>query len=291
MNAKPHHKVIFGSLLCCVLVLPVNAQTNPWSVSAGSGVSFYLGDLSYRPLSSTELMHPFAYVSLNYQMNAVFGTHLGFFLGKVSGADSLAGNKGQRDFHFKSNITDFHFLLDVDLPAAWRGLRRKSGLTKRLDHLPLIAGPKLIGGVGYFHFNPKAYYAGEWYALQPLGTEGQQTDLNYPDPYRLWQLNIKAGGEIGFHLNRRWRIDLFMHYTILFTDYLDDVGGYYPEYSDLAAMPNGELLTEFAYRRKDNALPKSGNPRGNPQSNDRYMSVGLKLNYTIGKGDLRQLRL
>ena len=44
----------------------------------------------------------------------------------------------------------------------------------------------LFGGVGMFWNNPKAYYQGEWYALQPLMTEAQNI-LEFNSIYR-WGL-------------------------------------------------------------------------------------------------------
>jgi hypothetical protein len=284
-------KAIGYLLLYWVSCMPTFAQENPWSCSAGSGVLQYLGDLSASPFSSEKTLHPYLYVAVNHQLTAVIGSSLGFMRGRVSAADSLIGKKELRNAHFRSPITDFHFLIDVDLQEAWRGFRRKSGLTKRLDHLRLVSGPKLIFGIGYFHFNPEAQYAGKWYRLQPLGTEGQRTALDYPSPYRLWQMNLKVGGELGFQLNRRWRLDVFGHYTLLFTDYLDDVGGTYADYNDLAQLPNGELVTNLTYRRSNGAIAKKGTPRANPETNDRYVNLGLKLRYTIGRGELKQMRL
>ena len=158
--------------------------------------------------------------------------------------------------------------------------------------------------------------AGEWTALEPLGTEGQyatllETDANFGiKPYSLWQIAIPIG--IGLRYRLADALDLSVDFAvrILFTDYIDDVSSNYVNLgvldSDLArAMSNksrdplaatgearnisgAKIITDagrdgISY----DVIPGYGheqisNKRGGKDINDMYYVTSFRIAYIIG---------
>ena len=265
-------------------------QQERFSLSAGSGGMYYLGDLTVDKLPQKKQLYPYFYLSARQHLSPVFSIDLAFMRGKVGAADSLTSRKALRNFHFRSPISDFHLLLGIDMRTFIRNMWKKDGIKKRFDHMEVLDGPRIMIGAGYFHFNPEASHEGKWWHLQPLGTEGQNIGGDYPDPYRLWQFNLKLGGEIGFRVSRHLRFDLYGAYSFLFTDYLDDVSGDFPDYNELLEAPRGELASEFTYRLRSNPNPVKGAQRGNPEIRDAYLNLGVKVTYIFSRAQLDQMK-
>jgi hypothetical protein len=145
-------------------------------------------------------------------------------------------------------------------------------------------------GIAGFYFNPKAQYNGTWYALQPLGTEGQGLPGN-KGKYSLFQVSIPYGVGVYYTINRKLRIGYEMGMRQTFTDYLDDVS---TVFADPVAIQNGnnsgtgdvaaalsnrsaEVLTEPLDLSNFGTVDK----RGDPKHNDSYMFVQLKIGYAL----------
>ncbi|MNE51174.1 hypothetical protein D3C80_1457890 [compost metagenome] len=127
--------------------------------------------------------------------------------------------------------------------------------------------------------NPRADYNGTLVELQPLGTEGQGTDLADRGKYSRIQLGIPLA--VGARLSLSPNIGLNIEYGIrfMFTDYLDDVGGY--RYVDpvLLAAANGPTSAALSNRSLD------GNrfgQRGSKASRDWYTFFGIGLMIRMG---------
>jgi len=154
---------------------------------------------------------------------------------------------------------------------------------KKGEKLPRLS-PYLMGGVGYFSFNPKAKLNDLWIDLQPLSTEGQGFS-EYPNRkfYRLKQLNFPVGAGIKYKISPLFNFTAECVYRILHTDYLDDVS---TRYIDQAVFSNhfmGEQLFQAQSlhdRQKElNAahISTKDDIRGNPNNNDAYFTINLKL--------------
>jgi hypothetical protein len=260
-----------------------------FNVSVTPGAMFYQGDLSGDINSNFKTTHFSIGADFGYRLNNFFNFSFGYTYGKLSGADSLVAGKEKRNFHFYTNIHDFHLLSFTDLNA----LRRKIWPKKtvgRGDWAPSFSGPELIFGVGYFNFNPKAEKDGVEYQLNKLGTEGQRLSSGaYPDAYNLWQFSIKYGLGFGYNLSRQLNLSMTLLYTITFTDYLDDVSGTYPDYQQLMKNPDGETVAYFTYGGRDGSQVKAGSSRGNPDKNDGYVMLGFKLTYTFGRSEFGRI--
>nr|HMT28632.1 hypothetical protein [Bacteroidia bacterium] len=123
---------------------------------------------------------------------------------------------------------------------------------------------------------------GEWYDLQPLGTEGQGTS-GFPDrdKYKRLSFALPFGGGVKIKLARRFGVTVEAGARRLYTDYLDDVSTTYPEKGMLLAE-NGELAVIFSDRSTDGQALNNGNrQRGNASDRDWYMFTGITLNYTL----------
>lgn len=103
-------------------------------------------------------------------------------------------------------------------------------------------------GVALMRHNPKTWYGGQWYALQPLSTEGQGL-ADYPGtkPYSLLQFTIPITGGFKYAINEQ--INLFLEFgpRITFTDYLDDVSTEYPSEAALRAA-KGDIAVSLSFR-------------------------------------------
>jgi len=146
--------------------------------------------------------------------------------------------------------------------------------------------PYLAAGFHLFHFNPQAQYKGEWYDLAPLSLEGQGL-AEYPDrkPYSLAQIGVPVAVGMRWASRQNLRIALEAGYRFTFTDYLDDVGGFYANPAVVAAN-KGAIAGALADRRSELNTAQSflepadaGTFRGSPRWNDGYVFVGLSFSY------------
>ena len=160
------------------------------------------------------------------------------------------------------------------------------------DASPPAFSPYLIGGVGYFHFNPQANLNGQWIALRPLHTEGEGF-AEYPDSkeYSLNQTNFSYGLGVSYQVGDRFNLRLEYITRNLHTDYLDDVHGRYIDPAVFSKYLTGNQLTDalLLYKRirpgakPDETTQSIGSIRGNPTNNDSYFTVVFKVGYIFGR--------
>lgn len=162
------------------------------------------------------------------------------------------------------------------------------------DDYPPKLSPYLLGGVGYFSYNPQGQdpLTKNWVDLQPLSTEGQGF-AEYPDrtPYKLQQVNIPIGLGVRYELSRLFNMRFETIYRVLNTDYLDDVSTRYidPSLYDTYFTPAKAAL---AKRMADKQIvpktnPLGGGRRGSPGEKDAYFSVNLKISLILGRNKIR----
>ncbi len=210
----------------------------------------------------------------------VIGLRLEGTLGEVSSADSTITGKSYnliskniRNLSFRSKIAE------IALTAEFHPLQ--------LLHIEIIRGvsPYIIGGIGWFHFNPQAQLKGRWIDLQPLHTEGEGF-TEYPDrkPYKLSQFNIPMGLGVRYELSELFNVRVEFVHRRLFTDYLDDASN--KTYIDPKLFSKYLSPVQAAYaealfnRSKDGSVPIF---RGHSQNKDAYMSLSIKLGVVLGR--------
>lgn len=222
------------------------------------------------------------FFSVNYK-NAIALRAEGTF-GKVTASDNTLENvkpttygRYERNLSFKSTITEVMLALEIH-PLFFK--KYKEG-----KKLPRIS-PYLVGGIGFFSFNPQAFLNGKWIELKPLSTEGQGF-IEYPDrkPYKLKQFNFPLGVGIKYKLTPLYTVSVECVSRILTTDYLDDVSTTYVDQSLFSHYLVGENLTNALLlndRQKEINPGHVTNPgwqRGNPASNDSYFTLNLKMSF------------
>ncbi|MEZ5014434.1 MAG: DUF6089 family protein [Chitinophagales bacterium] len=269
----------FTKLLVLLLISSgLSAQMAYWEVGIMGGVSNYYGDLTLDYVVPDE--SHIAYGGfLKYNFNQYQGIKVDIYSGTISGDDANSDRANQlvRNLSFTSPVTEIAVVYEYTI-----GGYRPVEFKRR-------AAPYVYAGLAGFHFNPQAYYEGDWYDLQPLGTEGQGTDyFPYREPYRLYEFAIPFGVGIKFAMTERWNIGLEYSARWTFTDYLDDVSRTYVN-RNLLIEANGIDAYNLSNRSGEYLVGdpldfQSNDWRGDPTNNDWYMFFGVTLSRNLIKG-------
>ena len=152
--------------------------------------------------------------------------------------------------------------------------------------------PYLFGGVGFFAFNPKAYFTnpitGEsaWYELQPLTTEGQGTALNQENPpYVLRQFSFPFGLGFKYHPSKSITLSVEYGFRKTWTDYLDDVSTNYVDNYALSQLAGQQAA--WLADRSGEVEPGYVNPAGMKRGDDTlddwyaYFNVSMSIGFDI----------
>lgn len=247
----------------------MHAQKLEFGIWAGG--TNYFGDLNTN--ANFQLVGPGAGIFVRNNLGTRFSFRHSFLWGQIEGRDDLSKNEFQRErnLSFKSNVMELSTNFEFNFLDFW--LHKKS----------LRFSPYISVGIAVFYFNPKAYYEGQWYELQPLGTEGQN-DENYTGRkrYSLFQLAIPIGGGIKYAFDRNWAIGIDFGNRRTFTDYLDDVS---TTYVSPISLPDGDLGIAYALSDRSTEIgEKKGEPgkqRGTSARKDDYFFFGITFSYTI----------
>ena len=249
---------------------------------AGIGKRF-VKDLNYGNNSFTYG----AYFSVLYK-NA-FGLRFEAALGKVSADDAIleniptsdiANTRFNRNVNFQSKITEYSLITEIHPLFVFINWDESESEPPRYS-------PYLLGGVGYFSFNPQTKLGNKIYDLQPLCTEGQGFKEYSDRPtYKLKQMNYPVGGGLKYEISNNVNIRGEFVYRILKTDYLDDVSTTYvnPDYYVTngftgTKLQNALLLSD----RQINKVTGPGGKRGSPTEKDSYFSFNIKVGITFGR--------
>lgn len=268
-------------LISLLAIVPVQSQSLLQRSELGLSVGGmnYLGDLNNQSMFGQ--VNLAAGLSARINIDPRWSVALGADYGHISGGnpDIIA----HRNLSFRSYVAEAFVRAEFNFFPY--GLRY--GTQK-------LYTPYIFCGFGMFKFNPMAQYQGEWYALQPLGTEGQGTSA-YPDrqKYRLLETCIPFG------IGLRYRISPTMHLTVEYgwrktnTDYLDDISTTYVGYDLLANDEgNGEMAAILADRTGEidpgyvNAV---GIKRGDDSLSDwyAYFNVSMTISTEVLFGWMR----
>lgn len=267
------------------------------------GPSNFLGDLGGTPgigrgflkdnnFSKTKLIVGAHITAIPAQY---FALRLAVNYGTLEGDDKIINGKGGyeearkfRNSDFKSKLAEAFLVAEVyptvffeyDPEDVWHKIR-----------------PYGLIGVGVFHYNPLGSdpATGEWVPLKPLNTEGQGF-AEHPDrqPYKLTQMNIPMGLGVKYFVSENTSVGLEIVHRKTFTDYIDDVSTQYidPDLFDKyygAGSQKAQLARRMANKTDQTSGASAafgpGDKRGTPDNMDAYYSVGIKLNFRIGRRD------
>ena len=227
----------------------------------------------------------------------------GLSWGRIYGDDTQSAPRGEREDlpRFKRNLNFRNDIKELSAVAVFDLYENRRSYSRRRN-----ISPYGFAGLAVFHHNPKAYYNGGnglasgYYALQPLGTEGQfvkdREAKNYPKPYSRIQIALPVGLGVRYKLDRYWDIGFEVCWRKTFTDYLDDVSSNYADKADLLEAGGREaaILSDrsgdagFTPVQSDangfqnlNGFGRKGDQRGDVSDKDWYISTGFTLNYIL----------
>lgn len=260
-------------LLGFYMNLGERASAQSYEVGIFGGVSTYKGELQ-QSLFDYRQSKPAVGVLIRKNLNNHWAQRIALNFGTIAASDSKSdeGFKKNRNLSFRSRVLDIHYLIEFNF------------FPYQIANPATFFTPFVFAGINVFQFNPQAEFKGEWYDLQPLGTEGQGTS-SYPDrkKYNRVQVAIPIGGGLKFKISRRFGATIEAGARRTYTDYLDDVSTTYADKSVLLAA-NGELSAFLSDRSLDGqSVDNTNRQRGNASDNDWYMFTGISLNYTLSK--------
>lgn len=182
-----------------------------------------------------------------------------------------------RNLSFKSTIFEMAIITEFH-PRYIK--RYKNG-----ENIPRFS-PYLLGGIGFFAFNPQAKLDDLWVDLEPLSTEGQGF-AEYPDRkrYKLKQVNFPIGAGFKYKISPAFNFSTECVYRILNTDYLDDVSTNYIDqnvfsnYFTGAQLSTVVRLSDRGQEINPGNVAQANTKRGNPKNNDAYFSLNFKIGY------------
>lgn len=224
------------------------------------GGAYYIGDLN--PNKHFYAPQPAGSIYYRFSPNYRYAFRGGLTYATVLGDDSQSDNQDQiqRNLNFKTIIYEFDAIAEFNF------------LEYRISNDKYKITSYLFLGIDVFHFTPRAQLGNEWYDLQPLRTEGESSK------YKLTQVGIPFGIGLKLNVSKNVGIGLEWGPRKIFTDYLDDVSGNYPnKYQNPLSSPLAEKLSD----RSKNAGSNINKQRGNPRTKDWYYVFGVTINFKL----------
>jgi len=264
-------KLVFTLLTIFCLPLLLFCQSREMGIMVG--IMGYKGDLN-PVMYSTKSIDP----AIGILYRRCYSNHWAFKAGINYGhihsndADEKDGWSKNRNLMFKSHIIELTGQFEFNF-FPYQTANPATRFT-----------PFILGGLSIFHFNPKALYNGNWYEVQPLGTEGQGTP-EYSDrkKYKRTSAAIAFGGGFKFKVGRRFGVTIESAVRRTYTDYLDDVS---KTYADPKAIrkENGKTAAILSDRSIDQSAEGNiGRQRGDKAKKDWYVFTGVQVTYTLSK--------
>ncbi|MCH8330801.1 MAG: hypothetical protein IH946_05390 [Bacteroidetes bacterium] len=316
--------IVRDTLIKLLVLIPLSltigtttAQYKSWEAGVLFGASNYLGDIG-QGLKATPFIgnlqwkhtKPGFNFLLRYHPTNNLSIRGNLILGFLKADDRLSLSYDRRYIRNASFRTN---LYEVSLQGEYNILRRKIAIkpkdqgfkkgirasSKAARKCPTPGSGNIqhemifyiFGGIGGFHFDPESQYKGEWYKLQPLGTEGQGLPEYGTELYSLYQVSIPMG--IGFYYyapNLRYKIGYEIGWRKTFTDYIDDVGGEFAD-PEIIREARGNIAAAFANRTAevsnnpdlDLLYSRPGNLRGQSKNDDSYFVMGITFTFVLSK--------
>ncbi|MDZ4839159.1 MAG: DUF6089 family protein [Bacteroidota bacterium] len=270
---------IFSIIAGAILSMPLFCfgQILPeWEVGVMAGMSGYQGDLTPGIFDFNSAKFAGG-ILVRYNVSRYFTLKGNVYLGAYSGDDrnSTKPQAVTRNLAVYSNILDIGANAEINLGGWLPGSRN------------MKTCPYVFGGFSVFKFDPENRdpVTGNYVRLQPLRTEGQETErFNERKRYSLSQISLPFGLGIKHNLNDHWNIGFEFGARKTFTDYLDDVSTTYVPYDYLASR-----VSTLAANMSNNSFDQNGvridydeqTLRGNSTNKDWYLFTGIILSYNI----------
>jgi hypothetical protein len=263
----------------------------------------YFGDLAPSPgklSTDVSFTRPGLGIAYGRKFHSNLSYRVGFNYGRIIGDDNSSdptGDEGApqryaRNLSFRNDIKELSAIMQVDILPNYGGPQSR-----------LLLNGYVFFGVAAFHhepmglvpqydhqtygFNPpdgtpRLENAGEWVKLRELGTEGQNYGVG--QKYKPFQVAVPlgVGGEV--FLNQKFTVGLELGARMLFTDYIDDVGGTYFNLGDFDA--NDVLARIMSDRAAEAIAANTGEARSTVESNIRLgnFSNGQQFYHNFDNG-------
>ena len=254
----------FLSILC-------NVSGQTWEAGVFMGGSGYMGDINpTKPYKVNNLAYG-AHIKRNF--DGYWALKFNLMHGKIQADDAESSNEYQQ----QRNLNFYSPLTEASLQVEFNFFNYMAGDTHAFNTKKIT--PYIFTGIGGILFNPKTIYNGKEYELRLYSTEGQ----DIPNSYKNYALAIPYGAGIKYNVAHNWSLIGEAGYRTAFTDYLDDVSGKYPGYSNPdpanLAISDRKNLSNRAINNPEIGVP--GTQRGDYRKRDTYMFVGISLTYTF----------
>jgi len=237
-----------------------------WEVGPWIGISNYFGDLNSN-FDFTEIGAAGGAIgryNWNNRLSSKMSLNYTFVYG--DDADSQNSFEKRRNLKFRSDIVDFTGQMEFNFFPYIHGTQ---------DY---YFTPYLLGGFNIIYHRPSTEFENERYGLRPLGTEGQAEG----EEYNIISGGLVAGGGFKWDINADWSFNIEFALKRLFTDYLDDVSGTYPNATSLRNI-RGDIAAELSDRSIGEKIGELGRQRGNSRDNDTYTTLGIGIVYYFGR--------
>jgi len=264
LSALLSNKKLFYSIAILVLFSgTLTAQR--WEAGVFLGGANYAGDLALNivPMETK----PSAGLMGRYTFNEFFAFRQSLSYASISAKDSVSKANVTRNLSFTSDIFEMSSIMEFNFENFGINVLSRSSTFY------------IFGGISVFYFNPKTVYAGESFALQPMGLEGQT--LEGGKKYSRVNIAVPLGVGYKFNLNRNFVFGVEASARRTYTDFLDDVSGEYPNLTDLEDN-QGRLPKTLSDRSSENSreqLSRPGVSRGTNNIKDWYFMAGITLTY------------
>ena len=244
------------------------------------GTSFYFGDLNSTPFRDAKFAGGLLY---KYNFTPRFALKANILFGKIAASDeknhsilkdankSYLWDYRDRKLSFSSPITEISAQVEINFFNVYN-----EGYKNQVS-------PYIFGGIAFFSFNPQAVYNDKTFDLQPIGTEGQGRD-GKGKKYPLTGFGIPFG--IGFKANIGRFICVGAEWGLrfTFTDYLDDVGGVYYDFSGQKLSPSTLEVVEY-FADPSTQKYTYNSQRYSTRKTDWYSFAGVFITVRIGNED------
>jgi len=240
------------------LILGKPVQSQQMEFGGLLGGTYYLGELN--PGKQFLFTQPAYGGILRLNLDNRWAARINVLRGEIAGDDAVSKANEARNLRFKSSILEVSFVGEFNFLEYFTGSKKN------------FYSPFLFGGVGYYCFNPKAPYGGEYVELRGLGTEGEV------DNYVLNGVNLLFGLGFKYSVSNKIGIALEWGMRKTFTDYLDDVSENY--YFDFSSVTNPEQIGMAEYLSDPSPTKHTpGMHRGDSRHNDWYSFAGISITY------------
>lgn len=265
----------YAKIAFLVFLFPLSISAQHLEGGFFLGTSTYFGDIDDERIQLKETHLAYGIVG-RYNINDFVSIRASILGGELSASDANNTTRPEiaaRNLSFRSSIAEASIIPEFNI----------------LGYNPYdrIISPYVFAGLSVFRFNPEAQLDNTWYALQPLGTEGQGLPGN-PSRYSLTEFAIPMGLGVKFAATEYWNISWELSFRQTFTDYIDDVSGTYEDRDVLIAAYGNEITANLANREAEltggEPVNRPGTARGNPETNDLYFITGFTFTYNFFDG-------